>query len=55
MFLATLIETLIKMVIIGAAAFGGIMLGKYLRKKKDEQDEQYYESIWSYRTEKNVS
>lgn len=37
-FLATLVETLFKMVIIGAAAFGGIMLGKYLRKKKDEKD-----------------
>lgn len=39
-FLTTLIETLIKMLIIGAAAFGGIMLGKYLRKKKDEKDEE---------------
>ena len=38
MCLATLIETLIKMVIIGVAAFGGIMLGRYLRKKKDEKD-----------------
>ena len=40
MFIATLIETLIKMVIIGAFAFAGIMLGRYLRKKKDEKDEQ---------------
>ena len=38
MFLATLIETLIKMVNIGAASVGGIMLGRYLRKKKDEKD-----------------
>ena len=38
MFLATLIETLIKMVIIGAAALGSKMLGRYLRKKKDEKD-----------------
>ena len=38
MFLATLVETLIKMVIIGAFAYGGIMLGRYLRKKKDEKD-----------------
>jgi len=40
MFLATLIETLFKMVIIGATAFAGIMLGRYLRKKKDEKDEK---------------
>lgn len=40
MFIATLIETLIKMIIIGAFAFAGIMLGRYLRKKKDEKDEQ---------------
>lgn len=40
MFLTTVIQTLIKMVIIGAFAFGGIMLGRYLRKKKDEKDEQ---------------
>ena len=38
MFLATLLETIIKMVIIGAFAYGGIMLGRYLRKKKDEKD-----------------
>lgn len=40
LFLATLIETLIKMVIIGAVAYGGIQLGRYLRKKKDEKDEK---------------
>ena len=28
-FLGAIIETIIKMVIIGAFAFGGIMLGKY--------------------------
>lgn len=39
-FLGTLFETLIKMVIIGAVAFGGICLGRYLRKKKDEKDEK---------------
>ncbi len=38
-FLATLIQTIIRMVIIAAVAFGGIMLGKYLRRKKDEKDE----------------
>lgn len=40
MFLAALIEAIIKMVIIGAVAYCGIMLGRYLRKKKDEKDEQ---------------
>ncbi len=39
-FLGAIIETIIKMIIIGAFAFGGIMLGKYLRKKKDEKDER---------------
>ena len=38
MFLTALIEALIKMVIIGAVAYGGIMLGRYLRKKKDEKE-----------------
>lgn len=40
MFLTTLIQTLFKLVVIGAAAFGGILLGKYLRKKKEEKDEK---------------
>ena len=40
MFLTALIEAIIKMVIIGAVAYGGIMLGRYLRKKKDEKDEE---------------
>ena len=40
MFLAALIEAIIKMVIIGAVAYGGIILGRYLRKKKDEKDEK---------------
>lgn len=39
-FLAALIETLFKMIVIGAVAFGGICLGRYLRKKKDEKDEK---------------
>lgn len=33
-FWATLIQTLIKMVIVGAGAFAGIMLGKKSPKKK---------------------
>ena len=40
MFLTALIEAIIKMIIIGAVAYGGIMLGRYLRKKKDEKDEK---------------
>ena len=39
-FLSVLFETIVKMVIIGAVAFGGICLGRYLRKKKDEKDER---------------
>ena len=39
-FLAAVFETLFKMIFIGAVAFGGICLGKYLRKKKDEKDEK---------------
>lgn len=33
-FLGALIESLIKMVIVGAFAFGGIVLGKKLKNKK---------------------
>ena len=36
-FIATLIQTLIKMVIIGAVAFGGIKLGKKMKDKKDSE------------------
>ena len=43
------------MLIIGVAALGGVGVGKYLRKKKDEKDEKQYETIRSKRTEKNVS
>ena len=39
-FLVTLIQTLFKMIIIAAVAFGGVLLGKYLRKKKDEKGER---------------
>ena len=39
-FLVDLIETIFKMIVIGAVAFGGICLGRYLRKKKDEKDEE---------------
>ena len=37
-FIGYVISTLIKMVVIGAVAFGGIMLGKMLRNKKQEKD-----------------
>lgn len=37
-FWATVIQTMIKMIIVGAAAFGGIMLGKNLRKRKNEKE-----------------
>ena len=39
-FLVAIIETLFKVIVIGAVAFGGILLGRYLRKKKDEKDEK---------------
>ena len=39
-FIAVLVKTLIKMIIITAVAFGGILLGKSLRKKKDEKDDE---------------
>ena len=39
-FLATLFETIFKMIIIVLVSFGGIQLGRYLRKKKDEKDEK---------------
>ena len=39
-FLVTLIETIIKMVIVAAVGFAGILLGRYLRKKNDEKGEK---------------
>ena len=39
-FLKVILEALFKMIVIGAVSFGGICLGKYLRKKKDEKDEK---------------
>lgn len=36
-FLGSLIQTLIKMIIVGAVAFGGLLLGKNLRKKHDDK------------------
>ena len=39
-FVAVLVKSVIKMVIIGVVSFGGILLGKYLRKKKDEKDDK---------------
>ena len=37
-FIGAVIETVIKMVIAGAVAFGGILLGKNLRKRHDEKN-----------------
>lgn len=39
-FVSALIESIFKMVVIGAASFGGIKLGKYLRDRKDAKTEQ---------------
>ena len=40
LFIATVIKTIIRMVMIAAVAFGGILLGRYLRTKKDEKEEE---------------
>lgn len=40
MFLSALVQTLFKMVVLAAVAFGGIMLGKKLRDKKDAKEKQ---------------
>lgn len=37
-FLAALIQTVIKMAIVAAVAFGGIVLGKTLNNKKAQKD-----------------
>ncbi len=39
-FLTAVLEAIFKMIVIGAVSFGGICLGKYLRKKKEEKDEK---------------
>lgn len=43
-FWSTLILTLIKMVIVGGTAFGGIMLGKKLRERKNEKEKSQAEA-----------
>ena len=40
MFFSTLMQTLFKMVVLAAVAFGGIMLGKKLRDNKDAKDKK---------------
>ena len=40
MFLSALVQTLFKMVVLAAVAFGGIVLGKKLRDKKDAKEKQ---------------
>lgn len=37
-FWAAVIQTLIKMVIVGAGAFGGIVLGRKLRERKNAKE-----------------
>lgn len=37
-FVAVLFQTIVKMLVIGAVAFGGICLGKKLRDRKDEKE-----------------
>jgi len=37
-FFAAFVQTIIKMVIVGAFAFAGIKLGRYLRKRKDDKE-----------------
>lgn len=37
-FFAAFVQTIIKMVIVGAFAFGGIKFGRYLRKRKDDKE-----------------
>lgn len=37
-FWVVFIQTIIKMVIVGAFAFGGICLGRFLRRRKDEKE-----------------
>ncbi len=39
-FLQAIMETLVKMIIVGAFAFAGIMLGRLLRNKKDKRKEE---------------
>ena len=39
-FLNSLLETLFKLAVIVLVSYGGICLGRYLRKKKDEKDER---------------
>ena len=36
-FLTALMQTLFKLLVIGTVAFGGILLGKFIRKKVDEK------------------
>lgn len=37
-FWSTLISTVIKMIIVAAAAFGGILTGKHLRERKNAKN-----------------
>lgn len=37
-FFVAFVQTIIKMVIVGAFTFGGIKLGRYLRKRKEDKE-----------------
>lgn len=37
-FWGSVIQTIIKMIIVGAGAFGGIILGKKLRERKNAKE-----------------
>ncbi|MEE1315579.1 MAG: hypothetical protein UHS49_07450 [Faecalimonas sp.] len=39
-FLGAVIETVFKMVVVGAVAFGGVRLGMFLRKRKDAKKDE---------------
>jgi len=39
-FLQAIIQTLVKMIIVGAFAFAGIMLGRALKNLKDKRKEE---------------
>lgn len=46
-FIAALFQTIIKMAVVGAVAFGGIILGKKLKDKKNAEDQSLVEGkIW---------
>lgn len=43
--LSEFVTTVVKMIIIGAVGFGGVMLGKLLRDRKDAKEENKKEEL----------